>query len=399
MKPMNTRINWSGRALDYTEEEINAVVDVMRRGDPLTQGPHLANFEVQFARYHGTTHCFGMTNCANALELSATLARLGPGDEVIMPAHTYCASAIPFGRTGAKLVWADIDPATLVISAASIRQNLTPRTKAIVVVHLYGVMAEMDAIAELAQQNGCLLIEDCAQALGAEFKGRKAGDFGDFAAYSLHAQKNMTTLGEGGILRVKSPATAKLVPGLRHNGHIGFPSTRDHYWQPAMTNVDVDMEGVWPFNYSLGEAQCALGAKMLERLDAINAYRRQRGEAFRAAVADFPELVFQQVPADRRSVYHLLPARYDGTQYGKTRDDFIGLMAYDYGIKVIVQYYPLYRYPLFVKNGFGAAQCPHTDHFFDNMVSLPFHQWMKDEDFALLIDCTRKTLQRLRAGN
>lgn len=393
---MNVRINWSGRALDYTEDEINTVVEVMRRAETLTQGRHLADFESKFAGYHAAANSFAMTNCANALELSATLARLGPGDEVIMPAHTYCASAIPFARTGAKLVWADIDPQTLLISAVSIRALITPRTKAIVVVHLYGLMAEMDEISALAHQHGCLLVEDCAQALGAGYKGRKAGDYGDFACYSLHGQKNMTTLGEGGLLRVKAPELAKLVPGLRHNGHIGYSSTREHYWQPAMTNVDVDMEGVWPFNYSLSEAQCALGAKMLDRLDDINAVRRRRGEAFRAALADFHELVFQHVPAHCEHVHHLMPARYDGQQTGRHRDDFISLMVYEYGIKVIVQYYPLYRYPLFIKNGFGAANCPHTDHFFDNMVSFPFHQWMSDADFNYMIDSTRMVLQRLR---
>lgn len=390
------RIGWSGRSLDYNEEEIKAVVDVMRQGDPLTQGKHLADFEAKFGRYHGFENCFGVTSCASALELSAVLTRIGPGDEVIMPAHTYCASAIPFGRTGAKLIWADIDPKTWLMEADSIRKLMTPHTKAIVVVHLYGLMASMAPIMRLASEHGCLVVEDCAQALGAEDGGRKSGAFGDIACYSFHCQKNITTLGEGGMLHVKSKKLAALVPGLRHNGHTDFPGERRNYWQPAMSNVDIDIPGIWPFNYSLGEAQCALGAKLLDRVDSLNDLRRRRAEAFQAAMADFPELVFQARPTDRKHAQHLLPARYDGAAFGYTRDDFIELMAYEYRIKVIVQYYPLYRYPLFEKMGFGAHDCPETDRLFDNMVSFPLHHWMSESDFEYMIDSSRRALLRLR---
>jgi perosamine synthetase len=198
------------------------------------------------------------------------------------------------------------------------------------------------------------------------------------------------------MLRVRSAETARLVPGLRHNGHVGFPATREHYWQPAMTNVDQDLPGVWPFNYSLGEAQAALGAKMMDRIDAINDTRARRGERFRAALADFPELVFQRIPAGARSAWHLLPARYDGQAFGRNRDDLIARMAYVHGVKFIVQYYPLYRYPLFQKAGFGGHHCPETDRFFDHMVSIPFHQWMPEGDFQTMIECTREALTFLR---
>ena len=147
------KVPWSGRAFDYSEEEIAAVVEVMRHGDPLTQGMHQARFEKEFAGYIGSPSAFAVTNCTNALDLAAILTGVGPGDEVIIPAHTFCASAIPFGRTGAKLLWADIDPKTWVISADSIKRLLSPRTKAIVAVHLYGLMADMEAIAAIGRQN------------------------------------------------------------------------------------------------------------------------------------------------------------------------------------------------------------------------------------------------------
>lgn len=390
------KIDWSGRAFHYSEDEINVVVEVMKTADPLTQGPHLNRFESDFTRYIGVGNCFAVANCTNALDLIAILSGLKKGDEVIIPAHTFCATAIPFARTNAKIVWADIDPDTRVISAKSIEKNITEKTKVIVVVHLYGLMADMGAIMSIASKNNCIVVEDCAQAIGAEYKGRKAGSFGDFAAFSFHGQKSLTTLGEGGMLVVKSDELAKFVPGLRHNGVRPFNFTREDYWVPAMSDVDMDIEGVWPYNFCINEIQCALGSKVLERIDEMNNLRIERAIRFKNALKDFPELSFQRVGSDYKHVYHLLSAKYDGRKYGRRNHDFIKIMAYEHKIKVIVQYYPLYRYPLFQKMGFGSADCPNTDDFFDNMVSFPFHVWMTEEDFDYMIECTIKTLKRLR---
>ncbi len=389
-------INWSGRSLEYNDDEINTVINVMKNTDPLTQGKYLEKFEEDFVQYSGVINAFAVSNCTNALELAAALSDIGEGDEVIIPGHTFCATAIPFARTGAKLVWADIDPDTRLISAETIKKLINKRTKVIVAVHLYGLMADMDSIMDIAKKNNCIVVEDCAQAMGAEYKGKKAGSIGDFGTFSFHCQKNITTLGEGGMLIVKSDSLAKKVPGLRHDGCRTYQPEREHYWIPAMGDVDMDLEGVWPYNFCLTEIQCALGSTLLKRLDEMNDKRIKRANFFKESVKDFPELSFQKIPYDSKHVYHLLSAKYDSKVTGKTNYDFIKIMAYEYKIKVIVQYYPLYRYPLFKKMGFGNADCPNTDDFFDNMVSFPFHLWMSDGDFDYMIDCTLKALKRLR---
>lgn len=386
-------VDWSGRALNYSQEDIAAVVESLKNSDPLTQGKYLKTFETEFSKYLGVSNTFAVSNCTNALHIIARLCHLKKGDEVIIPAHTFCATAIPFGSTGAKIVWADIDPDTFLISPDSIESLITKKTRVIVPVHLYGLMADMDNIMEIAREHNCLVVEDAAQALGAEFNGKKAGTIGDFGAYSFHGQKHITTLGEGGALTVKSEEFAKLVPGLRHNGVRPFDS-QENYWTPAMSNVDLDIGGVWPFNYCLGEPQCALGSSLLKKLDSMNEIRSMRAKKFKDALTDYPELQFQLVPPDRKHAYHLLPARYMGK--GLTSHDFIKMMAFKYKVKVIVQYYPLYRYPLFKKMGFGSANCPNTDKFFDNMVSFPFHLWMKEQDFEYMIESTIKTLKSLR---
>ena len=163
-----------------------------------------------------------------------------------------------------------------------------------------------------------------------------------------------------------------------------------------MTNVDLDIEGVWPFKYSMTEIQAALGTKLIDRLDELNHQRRDRGNRFINALSEYPELIFQKSGNDRENCFHLLPARYDGTDYGKNNDDLIKLLSDKYGIKAIVQYYPLNRYPLFEKMGLGEADCPNADFFFDNMVSFPFHQWMSENDFDYMISSTKMALNELR---
>jgi dTDP-4-amino-4,6-dideoxygalactose transaminase len=199
---MDSKVDFSGRSLKYTEEEIAVVADAMRNGETLTQGRYLREFQKKFAVYQGLPEgaCFAVMNGVSALELSAQLCLFKPGDEVIVPSHTFTASAYPYAKKGAKLVWADIDLATRVVTADTIEAVLTPNTRAIVVVHLYGYVADMPAIMELARSRGILVIEDAAQSIGADIGGIRSGSFGDMAVFSFHSHKNLTTLGEGGML-------------------------------------------------------------------------------------------------------------------------------------------------------------------------------------------------------
>lgn len=395
---MDIKVNFSGRSLYYTEEEIAVVAEAMRHAETLTQGQYLQKFQQTFGAYIGAQYCFAVMNGVSALELSAQLCRFKPGDEVIIPSHTFTASAYPYAKKGAKLVWADIDPQSHVVTAESIEKCLTPRTKAIVVVHLYGYTADMPAIMALAKKHGLIVIEDAAQSIGTEIDGQKSGSWGDMAIFSFHSHKNLTTLGEGGMLVVKDPKLAALIPMLRHNGHCAYPEPRPNggqdYWIPAMGNVDmpeVEDDWLWPNNYCLGEIECALGIKMLERIDQINAEKRERALRFIDALTDFPELEFHRVDTPRHN-YHLLVA---SLRNGK-RDAFIRSMYYEYGIKCVVQYIPLNRYAFYQKLGLGHADCPNADAFFDSQVSFPFQHWLTDEQFSFMLSATQKVLQQLQ---
>ncbi len=386
---------WSGRGTNYTDEDIATVVEVMKYSDPQTQGNNLLNFEKIFSRYHGGLDAFATSSGAGSLEITADLIDIKPGDEVIVPAHTYVASAIPYARRGAKLVWADIDIKTRVVSSKTILDKITSKTKAIVVVHLYGLCIEMEEIVLIAKQRNLWLIEDCAQALGATYKDKKCGTFGHLSIYSFHAQKNITTLGEGGMLMSSVEEFSEKIPGLRHNGHRAFPN-KSHYWKPAMVNVDFDINQVWPHNYSIGEAQCALGISLMTRLDEINARRVNLANQIIRGLSDFPELKFQYIPNGSSHVYSNLCALFTSQKKGIDRDSLIILLNNKYKIQPVVQNNPLYRYPIMIKAGFGESDCPNTDLFFDNMLSFPFYEWYSQEQINYLVDSIQKSILELR---
>jgi perosamine synthetase len=392
------KVNFPARMKPYSEDQIAIVSEVMRNAEVQTQGKYLQQFEEDFAEYLGSPHAFGVDNATNALHLAAILCRVGPGDEVIIPGYTFCATAIPFGATGASIVWADIDPKTWVLDPADVLRKITPRTKALVAVHLLGMPVDMPAIMEIARQHKVKVVEDCAQAPGAAIYGKKVGSFGDFGCFSFHAAKNMTTLGEGGMLTVSSDEDAALVPGLRHNGIRPFPTVRERYWVPAMSNVDIDLEGVWPNNFSLGEVQSALGSLLLKNLDETNVILNRQALRLRELVSDIPELSVPDYPEAYNHAYHQFVMHYDGTGSGTTRNDLLDYLTSKAGIRAIVQYYPLYRYPLFQKLDAGNYNCPVIEAWWDNSFSIPWWVGMDDETLQYIVDSLRAGVQLLRVS-
>lgn len=387
------KIPFSARSHQYTDEECKLVVDVMRNASPLTQGVYLEEFEKKFQQYIGVGHAFAVTNATSALELAAQLCNFGSGDEVIAPAHTFTSSVYPFAKNGAEVVWADIDLRTRVVGVEQIQKCITSKTKAVVIPHLYGYLADMPEIIDLAKKSKILVIEDVAQAIGAELEGCMAGAFGDISVFSFHAQKNISSLGEGGVIVVRGECHAKILPMLRHNGHCKFGWERDDYWLPAMGNLEIpEIDGtlLWPSNYCLGEVECALAARLLDRVAEINELKRDRAISFIDKLNSFPELDFHR-ESTRRHNYHLLVARLTNG----SRDEFIRRMADRYGVQCAVQYYPLYRYPFYKRLGFDKAECPNTDLFFDNMISFPFSHSLTSNQLNYMVESSKQVLDSI----
>ena len=391
---MGTMIELPAIQTRLNEEEEQAVLRVLREGKTLAAGPEGAAFEQEFSQFIGSEDAVVLCNATAALEASAILSGLAPGDEVIIPAHTFVSSVVPFARTGATLKWADIDPKTRLISADTIAPLITSRTRILVVVHLYGLTADMDPIMDLAKKHNLVVVEDCAQAPGAKYKGKRAGTFGDFGCFSFHSQKNITTLGEGGMVAVKSKEVGRKVRQLRWMGNWPFEEERQSYWKPAMGNIVEPASGVWPHNFCLGEVNCAVGRLLIKRLDQINTSRQRQAKRFKEALSGIPELVFQEVQDGCEHVYHLMAARFDG----KHRDDLIRQLFEKHDMKCIVQYWPLYRSELFRKFGFETANVPETDRYFDNMISFP---WWSDMGDALVDEMAQRVcraVEEIRKG-
>ena len=391
---MNFKVPFLGRAHLYTEEELNLIKEVSQNAIPLTQGKYLKEFENKFAKYVGVKYAFGVNNATNSLEMIAQLCQFKEDDEIVVPAHTFTASVYPFIKKGAKVRWADIDFETRVVSLETIKKCINKNTKAVVVVHLYGmIIPDIEDIAKYCKENNIILIEDVAQALGTEINGKKAGSFGDFSVFSFHSHKNITTLGEGGMIACNDKQYADIIPMLRHNGHCAWEFEREYYWQPAMGNVDLpelNGEYLMPNNYCMGEVEAALGAKLLDRIDKINEEKRKRAIKFIDEVTKISNILEFNRIDDKRHNYHLLVAYAK-----KNRDKIMQKLAFEKRIQVIVQYYPLYRYDLYKKLGFGKANVPNTDKFYDNMISFPFHHMMSDEDFEYMLQSTKEVLKNI----
>jgi perosamine synthetase len=273
-------------APDITEAEIAAVNAVLRTPH-LSLGPELAAFEAELAAYHGLEHAVALSSGTAGLHLALLTLGVSEGDEVILPSFAFVAVANAVLQVRATPVFAEIDPQTLNLDPTAVERAITPRTRAVLVVHTFGVPAEMDALRDLARQHRLALIEDACEAIGAQFDGQPAGTFGDLAVVGFYPNKQMTT-GEGGTVLAHDPAHAVRLRRLRNQG-------RD-------PNVDW-LDQVEPgYNYRLPELACALGRVQLRRTDEVLAQRRQVAELYHALLDGIPGLVRPPLSLPRREL-------------------------------------------------------------------------------------------------
>ncbi len=390
------KIPWSSRSHFFTQKEKNAVIKVLDKADSLTQGIWLKKFESKFIKFlNSKGKAYAVTSGASAIELAASVLRLKTSDEIIIPSHTYCATALPFLRYNAKIKWVDINKDDFTIDVDHLKKIISKNTKAIVAVHLYGLPCEIIEIKKICKKRNIILIEDCAQSLGARIGNKSVGTFGDFSIFSFHQQKNMTTLGEGGMLVVNKKKFQKYIPGLKHNGHREYRNKKN-YWKPAMVDVYEDLRGVTPFNFPMTEVQACIGFHLLDRIKYLNKIRNQRATKIINSLKEFKFIKFQKIKKDFYSSYHLLPVYFDKNYTHFSRDRFIEIISQKYGIQLIIQYHPLDKYHFFQKNHKQKENLKNTYNFYKNMFSIPFHIWMPKGDFEYLIQTLKKELKKIK---
>ena len=251
----------------------------------------------------------------------------------------------------------------------------------------------------IAGKHGLKVVEDCAQALDARINGQHVGTFGDYGCFSFHGAKTMTTLGEGGMLTVKSDADAALVPGIRHNGCCAFDYPRERYWVPAMSNVDMDIEGFWPNNFCIGEVQCALGSEELKTLTANTDRIIAQNDRLRELLKDVPEISFNKIPAGYR---HVRPSVCAALRRQRVRQEpRRPARPADHQVRhpqhrAVLPPLPLPRSSR--SSAAGEHDCPVLEAWWDNTFTVPMWCGMDDEVLVTIADSVKGAIADLKAG-
>jgi perosamine synthetase len=279
-----------------TELEVEYVADAARNAWYSGAGSYNTRFEAAFAEYLGRRHAISLPSCTSGLHLALVAAGVGPGDEVVVPDATWIASVAPVSYVGAEPVFADIDPDSWCLDAAALEAALTPRTKAVVVVDLYGGLPDMAALLSVAERQGIAVIEDAAEAIGSEYRGARAGSFGLASVFSFHGSKTLTT-GEGGMLVTDSPEVDARCRSLSNHGR----SPGDRLFESSEVG----------FKYKMSAFQAALGLAQLERIDELVARKREIFGWYREALASLDGVTLNPEPDGVLNTYWMVTAVVD----------------------------------------------------------------------------------------
>lgn len=343
-------------------EEVRAAVDRVLDGGQYIMGPEVKSFEEEVAQYVGVKHAIGVANGTDALLLALDAAGIGPGDEVITTPFTFFASAEVVSRLGATPVFVDIDPKTYNINVEKIEEKITEKTKAIIPVHIFGQPVNMDEIMELAKKYHLFVLEDAAQAMGSEYKGKKIGNLGHAATYSFFPTKNLGGYGDGGMIVTNDDELAQKVRILRVHG------SNPKYYHSMIG-----------YNSRLDALQAAILRIKLRYLDQWNEGRRQKAALYNELLADTPLVTPYHAP-DRKHIYHLYIVQ------AEERD---GLMQYlkENGIASGVYYpVPLHQQEVYQSLGYAEGSLPVSEYMAKRTFALPLYAELEDETIHQIAD-------------
>lgn len=350
-------------APDITEAEIEAVTAVLRT-PRLSLGPELGRFEQALAEYHGVANAVAVSSGTAGLHLALLTLGIGIGDEVIVPSFAFIAVANAVRQAGATPVFAEIDPVTLNLDPEDVERRIGAKTRAILVVHTFGVPAEMDLLKALADRHGLALIEDACEAIGATFgnagDAKRAGTFGDLAVLGFYPNKQMTT-GEGGAVLARNPAHAERMRSLRNQGRSDGADWLDH--------AEVG------YNYRISEIACALGRVQLTRLDAMLALRAKAASRYDDQLRGIPGLELPSLSLPRRTISWFvyvvrLPETVDATCEARNR---VQAELSKHGIATGRYFAPIHMQPAWRSHPSAAGmRFPATENIARRTLALPF---------------------------
>lgn len=355
------------------DQEIAYVTDALRRGEISGNfGTYLDRFEKGFAAYCGCKHGIAVTSGTTALHLAVAAAGIGPDDEVLVSASTNIATALGVYHNGAMPVPVDSENLTWNLDLDLIETLITPKTKAIIPVHLFGHPVDMDMLMGIAKRHNLLVIEDCAESHGATVRGRMTGSFGDMSCYSFYANKVITT-GEGGMVTTNSDALAERLRLLRN---LGFTKPRFRH----------EVAG---YNFRMTSYQAAMGLAQLEKIEQIIADKRRIAATYNALLANVPGL---RLPVElnwARNVYWMYALTVE-PEFGLTRDELAGRLA-QAGVETRTFFCPMNQQPILKElPGFQSENCPVADRLWETGLYLPSAPNLSDEELQFVCDAVVK---------
>jgi dTDP-4-amino-4,6-dideoxygalactose transaminase len=362
----------------FGDEALEAIAAVLRSGH-LTQGPVVAAFEEAVASLCGTAHAVATTSATTALELALAAHDIGPGDEVLAADFTYPATGNAVLQRGATLRLVDADPATYCIEPAALEAALTPRTRAVLTVDVFGLPADYRVIEPLLAQRGVALVCDAACSLGGAIDGRPTGTFGAVSCFSFHPRKSLTT-GEGGMVLTDDAALAERMGALRNHG------TRRDGWRARFTEPG--------FNFRMSDLNAALGLSQVKGFPAVVEHRNALAARLRGHLESLDGVVAQQVPAGHRHPYQAFVVRCEA---GIDRDELIAALRAA-GVESTLGTYAMHAEPAFAAAcGTRPGDLPHSDALTRQTLALPLHQGMDDADVDAVAEALAGALRAQRA--
>lgn len=363
------------------DEEIEEVVAALRSGW-ISRGPRTARFEEAFAAYVDAPGALGLNSCTAGLHLALAVLEIGPGDEVIVPTMTFAASANVVEHVGARPVLVDVEADTLNVDPAAVEAAITPRTRAIMVVHYGGHPAELDTLQAVANRHGLPIVEDAAHSLPARFRGVPVGSSSNLTAFSFYATKNLTT-GEGGMLTGAPDllARARLLSlhGMSGDAWNRYSSRGNWYYEVMAPG----------FKYNMTDLHAALGLRQLERLADM---QRRRGEVvalYRHGLGGMDALDLPGARPHVESAWHLFPVRLRPEALPVDRQGFIEALG-ERNIGTSVHFIPVHLHPFYRdRYGYRPQDFPVALAAYERLVSLPLHPGLSDDDVSDVVDAVR----------
>lgn len=371
------------------EEEAQAMSEVIRSGW-LTMGPKTFEFEKEFAKYVGALDAIAVSTGTAALHLALEAAGIRADDEVLLPTTTFTATAEAVTYLGARPVLVDVDPITMNVDPENAARRITPRTKAIIPVHLGGQPCDMDELHALAKVHHLRMIEDAAHALPSAYRGKRIGQISEFTCFSFYATKTLTT-GEGGMVTTGNPSAAERIRLMRLHGIERDAWKR--YRDDGSWRYEVHEAG---FKYNLTDLQAAIGLVQLAKCDAMRQARERIAQRYTDALSSLEELLLPEIRSDRSTSWHLYVLRLRPDRLHLTRDVFIRTLNAR-GVSCSVHFIPLHLQPYYQRAyGYKAGDFPNAEQQYRSCLSLPIFPGMTDQEIEHVIRAVKETAMESR---